>query len=330
MSLTIESQIELLLAGQSLESDLTHEANYSLQNEIISTKGIQSQSNNYIPICQKTVTYIVAAVITNDQGETLMMQEAKASCNGKWYLPAGRVEHNENLMDAVKREVLEETGLMFEPETLILVECASGSWFRFVFTGKIIGGIIKTLEDANDESLQACWVQNVQDLPLRSNDIISLIERGKNYARSRNTPQHPHLMPIVKPLSKLLLRLTVTSKKRATNRLHVLVSDTMPLHLPMCEINPNRSLLSTLHNFMVDIFGSGVAQHKPHGLFSVEFSGGEGGDGLCLTLLVSFKLPLEDVPVIGKYIWHELSENVATALTCRLPRNMTVPMNVIR
>jgi 8-oxo-dGDP phosphatase len=73
-----------------------------------------------------------------------------------------------------------------------------------------------------------------------------------------------------------------------------------------------------------------VAQHKPHGLLSVEFSGGEGGDGLCLTLLVSFKLPLEDLSIVGKYIWHELSENIAETLTSRLPRNMTVPLKVVR
>lgn len=145
-----------------------------------------------------------------------MMQEAKATCSGKWYLPAGRVEPNENLSDAVKREVLEETGLTLDPETLILVECATGSWFRFVFTGKITGGKLKTLEEANEESLQACWVNNVNDLSLRSHDIISLIERGKTYVMNKNIPQHPYLMPISIPLSKLLLRLTITSKKRST------------------------------------------------------------------------------------------------------------------
>jgi 8-oxo-dGDP phosphatase len=35
-----------------------------------------------------------------------MVQEAKASCRGKWYLPAGRMERNESIVDAVKREVV--------------------------------------------------------------------------------------------------------------------------------------------------------------------------------------------------------------------------------
>ncbi|XP_014481362.1 PREDICTED: 8-oxo-dGDP phosphatase NUDT18 isoform X2 [Dinoponera quadriceps] len=325
MSDFIENQVQSLLAGQALEPDDTHNVHVLADD----TAGAKSgQLTSYIPVCLKTVTYIVAAVVINDQGEMLMIQEAKASCNGKWYLPAGRVEKNEDLLSAVKREVLEETGLVLAPTTLILVECANGTWFRFVFTGDIVGGTLKTPDQANEESLQACWVRNINDLPLRSNDIIYLLERGKSYVLNKTVSQHPHLMPVIKPHSKLLLRLTVTSKKRAT--LHVLLSDTEQYELPICEINPNRSLLSTLHSFMTEIFGNDVAQHKPHGLLSVEFSSGQGGDGLCLTLLVSFKLPLEDVPIIGKYIWHELSENVAGTLEARLPRNMTVPLKVVR
>lgn len=158
----------------------------------------------------------MAAVVINDQGEVLMIQEAKASCSGKWYLPAGRVEKNENLISAVKREVLEETGLVIIPSTLILVESANGTWFRFVFTGDIVGGTLKTLDQANEESLQACWVRNINDLPLRSNDILYLLEKGKNYVSNKSISQHPQLMPMTKPYAKLLLRLIVISKKRAT------------------------------------------------------------------------------------------------------------------
>lgn len=327
MSDFIENQVQSLLAGQALENDDTRNV-HALASDAADAKS--GQLTAHVPICLKTVTYIVVAVVINDQGEILMMQEAKASCTGKWYLPAGKVEKNESLVSAVKREVLEETGLVIAPTTLILVECANGTWFRFVFTGDIVGGALKTPNQANEESLQACWVRNMNDLPLRSNDIIYLLDRGKSYVLNETVPQHPQLMPTTRSHAKLLLRLMVTSKKRATNRLHVLVSDTDRYYQPVCEINPNRSLLSTLHSFMTEIFGNDVAQHKPHGLLSVEFSGGQEGDGLCLTLLISFKLPLEDVPIFGKYIWHELSENVAEALTARLPRNMTVPLKVVR
>ena len=37
------------------------------------------------------------AAITNDAGDVLFMQEAKSSCAGQWYLPAGKVEPGEDL-----------------------------------------------------------------------------------------------------------------------------------------------------------------------------------------------------------------------------------------
>lgn len=88
--------------------------------------------------------------------------------------------------------------------------------FRFVFIGDIRGGNIKTSDQANEESLQARWVHNVEDLPLRSNDIIPLIERAKNYIKNKSGSQHPYLMPLSRSFSKLLLQLIVIAKKRAT------------------------------------------------------------------------------------------------------------------
>ena len=41
--------------------------------------------------------YIVAAVIVRDD-KVLMVQEAKPSCRGKWYLPAGRMEKGESIV----------------------------------------------------------------------------------------------------------------------------------------------------------------------------------------------------------------------------------------
>ena len=70
----------------------------------------------------------VAAVLINDHGEVLMMQEAKKTCAGQWYLPAGRMEPGEDIAEAAQREVLEETGLHFQVNTLLMVESA-GKYF---------------------------------------------------------------------------------------------------------------------------------------------------------------------------------------------------------
>lgn len=56
-----------------------------------------STPSDFVPIIKNTVTYIVMAVLFNDEGEILMMQEAKSSCAGQWYLPAGRMEPGEEI-----------------------------------------------------------------------------------------------------------------------------------------------------------------------------------------------------------------------------------------
>lgn len=76
---------------------------------------------------------------SNMQKEVVMMQEAKQECYGKWYLPAGRMEQNETIVEAVKREVQEETGLECEPYTLLSVEERGPRWIRFVFLARVTG-----------------------------------------------------------------------------------------------------------------------------------------------------------------------------------------------
>ena len=72
---------------------------------------------------------LFSAVLINDQGEALMMQEAKSTCAGQWYLPAGRMEPGEDIAEAAQREVLEETGLHFQISTLLMVESAGKALF---------------------------------------------------------------------------------------------------------------------------------------------------------------------------------------------------------
>ena len=62
------------------------------QSEAAACKGVQSGAPaDFVPVVKQSVCYIVAAVIFNEKNEVLMMQEAKSSCAGQWYLPAGRM-----------------------------------------------------------------------------------------------------------------------------------------------------------------------------------------------------------------------------------------------
>ena len=50
-----------------------------------------------------------------DRGRILMAQRGKEPLKGWWSLPGGALETGESLDHAVRREVLEETGLVVEP-----------------------------------------------------------------------------------------------------------------------------------------------------------------------------------------------------------------------
>ena len=67
------------------------------------------------------------AIVLDEQGRVLLVQR---SDNGKWVMPAGSIELNESILDCLKREVWEETGL----EVLEATPIALYTEPRFAFT----------------------------------------------------------------------------------------------------------------------------------------------------------------------------------------------------
>lgn len=80
----------------------------------------------------------VAAVIEQDKRFLLVEEETD---NGKRFnQPAGHLENNEDLIAAVKREVVEETAWQFEPEHIVAIQLwrknpDSPSFMRVCFSG---------------------------------------------------------------------------------------------------------------------------------------------------------------------------------------------------
>ncbi len=60
----------------------------------------------------------VGAVVVED-GKLLMVQRGKEPAKGRWSVPGGHVEDGEYIVDALQREVREETGLEIEPGELL-------------------------------------------------------------------------------------------------------------------------------------------------------------------------------------------------------------------
>lgn len=337
----MENNLIRVLEGHYLDEITSELCDFTLeeQNSVLEAQGISpSAASDFVPVLSNTVTYIVACILVNEKNEVLMMQEAKKSCAGKWYLPAGRMEKGESIMQAAEREVLEETGLQVKVTTLLAIESAGGSWFRFVLTGKIIGGDLKTPASADSESLQAKWIDDMNSLTLRATDILSIIEIARNHRR-RNPADpswHRDILPALRPHHKSYLRLVIAIRKKATSRVNILLSEKTAYHFPTVEIHPGRNLHSTLRKFMIELFGAELPPHRPHGVLSVEHKpsstlDASQTDGICITLLVVFKACLEEVSLIGKCAWHELSKDLSDKLTMIVAsKNSTFPLHVVR
>lgn len=120
-----------------------------------------------------TPTWYIALVVVRDDDRFVLVQERK---HPGWYLPAGRIEHGESLIDGAKREVLEESGLEVELDGILRIEhtppfANRDARVRIVFVGHPVGGRLKTKPD--DDTLGATWVR-LSDLPhydLRSEEV---------------------------------------------------------------------------------------------------------------------------------------------------------------
>ncbi len=102
---------------------------------------------------------VVAAVIEQD-GRFLLVEE-HTDDGIKFNQPAGHLEEGESLLDAVRREVFEETAHHFEPQALLGVyrwrhPGKPRTYLRFAFTG-VVTGFDPTAE-LDEGILRAVWM----------------------------------------------------------------------------------------------------------------------------------------------------------------------------
>lgn len=117
-------------------------------------------------------THIVAAggIVEDDQGNILLVK----THHGGWVYPGGQVEVGENVINAVTREIKEESGIDTIVSHLIGVHSNTGmhKWFdgvtdvptkvMFDFVCKPVGGELATSEETTDSR----WVAKEQVLDM--------------------------------------------------------------------------------------------------------------------------------------------------------------------
>jgi ADP-ribose pyrophosphatase YjhB (NUDIX family) len=105
----------------------------------------------------------VGAIII-DSGRVLLVERGRQPLKGYWSLPGGAVEVGEQLTDAVRREVLEETALAIEPISVVEIferitrDPAGLAQYHYVlidYLCRVTGGELK----AGDDVSGARWVE---------------------------------------------------------------------------------------------------------------------------------------------------------------------------
>lgn len=104
------------------------------------------------------------AMIVNKKGEVLLQKRTKKDWPG-WTLPGGHCEKGENLLQSLKREIKEETGLTINKATLKGVmeyktEKGQDMYLVFLYLCKDFTG---NLHDSNEGHLQFTDLKTVKE-----------------------------------------------------------------------------------------------------------------------------------------------------------------------
>lgn len=125
-------------------------------------------------LMHKSPSLTVDAVILKDR-EIVLIRRKREPFRGQYALPGGFVEYGETVDAALRREVLEETGLVVEVQSLVGVYSdprrdPRGHVVSVVFTAAIVGG---ALAGGSDAAKAMLW--DVTKLPPLAFDHAQII-----------------------------------------------------------------------------------------------------------------------------------------------------------
>lgn len=99
----------------------------------------------FVRLSQNKFTASVAAVIFNERGEVLLLDHVLRPQSG-WAIPGGFMESGEQPVEAIKREICEETGLNLKNPVMFRVRTVRRH-IEIIFRAEAVGtAAVKSLE----------------------------------------------------------------------------------------------------------------------------------------------------------------------------------------
>lgn len=111
-------------------------------------------------------TVVVGCLVRNANEDVLLIRHRVRG----WEIPQGRVEENENMVDALRREVAEESGVCVEvgPLAAVWSMVSPPSALIFAFLGRYVSGDLCP----SDDSIDAVWVPEAQALEMVTSPVM--------------------------------------------------------------------------------------------------------------------------------------------------------------
>jgi mutator protein MutT len=97
-----------------------------------------------------TAILAVGAIIYDERGHVLLVERGRPPGVGLWTVPGGKLEPGETIVEAVAREVREETGLVVEVGALACIVEWRGADHHFEIhdhVARVIGGTLVAGDD---------------------------------------------------------------------------------------------------------------------------------------------------------------------------------------
>jgi ADP-ribose pyrophosphatase YjhB (NUDIX family) len=120
---------------------------------------------------------VAAAILIEQDGRVLLVRRVNEPFRGRWTLPAGFVDADEDPARAAERECMEETGLsVLATEVLDVIagkEHPRGADFVIVYRGEANAGELKAADDADE----AGWFARSELPPLAFRATEAILRR---------------------------------------------------------------------------------------------------------------------------------------------------------